>query len=337
MADDVAELTAAPLSAPTQSANRAASQLTMQLRLRSIAWEAPGVLSLELTALDGSALPRFEPGAHIDVHLPDGTLRQYSLCGDSADSSRYRIAVRAIESGLASQFIHRTLRPGDVLKVGAPRNNFPLIDARRYIFVAGGIGITPLVPMIRAASANRKPWTLLYCNRRNEDAPFLKEISALPGEISLHSSAAGTRLDVAKRLSMVEESTVVYCCGPEKLMTAVEEATSHWPQDTIRFEWFTPRSRSRDEVSGSFEVECAASGISFTVPPDKSILETLQNAGIEVPRSCEQGICGTCEVGVLSGEVDHRDSILSASERAANTTMMTCVSRAKSSRLLLDI
>jgi ferredoxin-NADP reductase len=227
--------------------------------------------------------------------------------------------------------------PGDLLTVSAPRNNFPMVDAARYIFIAGGIGITPLIPMMREASAKGLPWTLLYCNRRNEDAPFLAEIKRLGGDISLHSSEAGTRLDAAQRLGTMQQDTVVYCCGPERLMTAVEEATAAWPEDSIHFEWFTPRSRPADETSGSFEVICQRSGLTLTVPPDKSIMAVLSEAGIEVPRSCEQGICGTCETRVISGEVDHRDSILSASERAANQTMMICVSRARGPRLVLDI
>lgn len=315
----------------------AAREQTLQVRVRALVWEAPDVLSLELATPDGSALPAFEPGAHIDLMLPDGTLRQYSLCGDPADTSHYRLGIRAITGGLSSSFIHRKLRPGEMLTVTGPRNNCPLVEAARYLFVAGGIGITPLIPMMRAVSANGRPWTLLYCNRRNEDAPFLHEIEALGGEISLHSSEAGSRLDVAQRLSVVQNDTAIYCCGPEKLMTAVEEATAAWPAGSVRFEWFAPRSRPLDETSGSFEVVCQASGRTLTVPPDKSVLETLNGAGIEVRCSCTQGICGTCEVRVLAGEVDHRDSILSGAEREANETMMTCVSRAKGPRLVLDI
>jgi ferredoxin-NADP reductase len=333
MTNDVTELAKPPL--PASPANHGAK--TFEVRLRAIVWEAPGVVSLQLTAPDGGALPAFEPGAHIDLKLPDGTMRQYSLSGDPADTSHYRVGIRAVAGGLSSSFIHRKLRPGELLTVSAPRNNFPLVDSARYIFVAGGIGVTPLLPMMRQASAKGRPWTLLYCNRRNEDAPFLAEIKALGGEVSMHSSEAGTRLDVAQRLAAVQPDTAVYCCGPESLMTAVEDATAAWPDGSIHFEWFTPRSRPADETSGSFEVVCQRSGLTLTVPPDKSILEALNDAGIDVPCSCTQGICGTCEVGVLAGEVDHRDSILSSSERAANTTMMTCVSRAKGARLVLDI
>lgn len=324
---------AAALTTPSP----ATREQTLEVRLRALVWEAPGVVSLQLSAPDGGALPPFEPGAHIDLKLPDGTLRQYSLCGDPADTSHYRIGIRAVSGGLSSSFVHRKLRPGELLTVSAPRNNFPLVDAARYLFIAGGIGVTPLIPMMRDATAKGRPWTLLYCNRRNEDAPFLAEIKALGGEVSLHSSESGTRLDAAQRLATVEPDTAVYCCGPERLMTAVEEATAAWPEGTVHFEWFTPRSRPADEVSGAFDVVCERSGLTLSVPPEKSILEVLGENGIDMPRSCEQGICGTCECRIINGEVDHRDSILSSSERAANETMMICVSRAKGTRLVLDI
>jgi tetrachlorobenzoquinone reductase len=310
---------------------------TIPVRLRAMTWEADGVISLELAAFDGSTLPPFEPGSHVDLHLPSGTMRQYSLCSDPADRSCYRVAIRAVSGGLSSQFVHRKLRPGEMLAVSQPRNNFPLVDAKSYIFVAGGIGITPLMPMMRQLSARKRTWTLLYCNRSDDAAPFLSEIRALGGEVSLHSSASGTRLDITQRLGTVQQNTAVYCCGPERLMLAVEEATAGWPDGSIHFEWFAPRSRPADESSGSFEAVCQGSGITVTVAPDKSLLEALNDAGIPLPCSCQQGICGTCEVRVLGGEPDHRDSILSSAERAANETMMACVSRARSSRLVLDI
>jgi ferredoxin-NADP reductase len=321
----------------TRSSADQRNQTSISARVRSLTWEAPGVLSLALTAADGAALPAFEPGAHIDLTLPDGTLRQYSLCGDPRDTSHYRIGVRAIGGGASSGFIHGKLRPGEIVSVSAPRNNFPLVDAPRYIFVAGGIGVTPLLPMMRQASAKGRPWSLLFCVRCDQDAPFLAEIKSLGGELSLHSSETGTRLEVAQRLSAVQKDTVVYCCGPERLMSAVETATAAWPEGSVHFEWFQPRKRPEGETSSGFEVVCQASGVSVTVPPDKSILEVLFEAGVEVPCSCEQGICGTCETRVVSGEVDHRDSIFSEDERAASKTMMICVSRAKGARLVLDI
>ncbi len=310
---------------------------TLPVRLRAMAWEADGVISLELAVADGNPLPPFEPGSHVDLHLPSGTMRQYSLCSDPADRSCYRVAIRAVSGGLSSQFVHRKLRPGEMLAISQPRNNFPLVEAKNYIFVAGGIGITPLLPMVRELSARKKPWTLLYCNRTDDAAPFLSELRALGGEVLLHSSSSGTRLDVTQRFGTVQPDTAVYCCGPERLMLAVEAATAGWPEGSVHFEWFAPRSRPADEASGNFEAVCQVSGVTVTVAAEQSLLEALNGAGIALPCSCQQGICGTCEVRVLAGEPDHRDSILSQAERAANETMMACVSRARSPRLVLDI
>ncbi|MCR0982694.1 PDR/VanB family oxidoreductase [Roseomonas populi] len=316
----------------------AAAAQTFPALLRRMTYVAPGILALDFEAEDGSGLPPFEPGSHVDLHLPDGSVRQYSLCGDPADRTTYRIAVRDVKGGRASRFVHRgELRPGVVVTLGLPRNNFAFDAAANYLFVAGGIGITPLLPMMRAATQAGARWTLLLCAPRSADAPFIREARALGGEVSVHASEEGTRLDVAERLRDAPSDTLLYCCGPERLMLAVEEATSHWPEGSVRFEWFTARARPEGEVSDTFEVECAQAGITLTVPEDRTVLQVLNDAGLSVPCSCEQGVCGTCEVPVLEGEVDHRDSILSASERAANTTMMTCVSRAKSSRLVLDL
>ena len=310
--------------------------MTLTLRLRRMTWEAPGVVSLELTDPAGAALPRFGPGAHVDLHLPDGQVRQYSLCGDPADRTHYRVAVREVAGGRVSRALHRELRVGALLPVGVPRNNFPLVAAGRYLFVAGGIGITPLLPMMRHASRDGTPWSLLFLTRRAAEAPLLAEARALGGEVTLHASQEGGRFDVAT-LTIPRPGTVLYCCGPEKLMLAVEAATAAWPEGSVRFEWFTARSQTDSATAGGFEITLAQRGITLTVPPGRSVLDVLSDAGIDQPRSCEQGICGTCECAVLEGEVEHRDSILSAAERAANTAMMTCVSRARSARLVLDL
>jgi ferredoxin-NADP reductase len=299
---------------------------------------ADGIITLDLRDPAGATLPGWSPGAHIDLLLGRGLTRQFSLCGDPADRARWRIAVLREPSGRGgSAYVHDAIVEGSLVRARGPRNHFRLEPADRYLFIAGGIGITPLIPMMRQARLRNTPWTLLYCNRRTEDAPFLAEIKTLGGEISLHSSEAGTRLDVAQRLATVQRNTQVYCCGPERLMTAVEQATTAWPEDSIHFEWFTPRGRLADETRGSFEVVCQRSGVTLTVSPDQSILAALTQAGVEIPRSCQQGVCGTCEVRLISGEVDHRDSILSSAEQAANRTMLVCVSRARGTRLVLDI
>ena len=303
------------------------------LLIRRMTWEAAGVLSLELVSPDGRDLPAFSPGAHVDLHLGSGVVRQYSLCGDPAARGVYRVAVREVVGGVGSGAIHRQIRPGGLVRVVGPRNNFPLLPSPRYLFVAGGIGITPLLPMMRAAGS---AWSLLYCVRRGDAAPFLEELRGLGGDVSLHVSEEGTRLDTVARLGTPESDTMVYCCGPESLMVAVEEATKDWPEGSVHFEWFTPRTQVFQDA-GAFQVVCAQTGVTLSVPPGRSILDMVTEAGIEVPRSCEQGICGTCECRVLEGEVDHRDSILSAGERASDQTMMICVSRAKGARLVLDL
>ena len=327
----------ASVVAMTDTQSQDASGALLDVRLRRISWEAEGVLALEFTSADGGYLPPFEPGAHVDLHLGDGLLRQYSLCGDPAERKSYRIGVREIDGGRVSRHIHRNLRPGALLQMSQPRNNFEFVASQNYLFIAGGIGITPLLPMMRAASGADAAWTLLFCARSIEQAPFLEEAKAHGGDVSVHASRAGTKLDVTQCLAEVRPHTIIYCCGPEGLMTAVEAASTHWPEGTVRFEWFAPRARPEGEVSGGFRVVCARSGLSLDVMPEQSILQVLTEAGIEVARSCEQGICGTCEVRVLEGEVDHRDSILSAAERASNEIMMTCVSRAKGASLVLDI
>lgn len=316
--------------------NDAAAAL-LDVRLQAMTWVAPGVVSLAFVAPDRAELPPFEPGAHVDVHLPDGTIRPYSLCGDPGQRRAYTVGVREIEGGRASVAIHRQLRPGLAMKIGAPRNNFPFARAKNYLFVAGGIGVTPLLPMMRAAAAAGARWTLLFCAPCAADAPFLDEIMTFGGEVVLHASATGTRLDAAARLAHAPADTMLYCCGPERLMVAVEAATAHWPDGAVRFEWFAARTRPEDEVAGAFQLTCARSGRTLAVPPELSVLDALTAAGIDLPRSCEQGVCGTCEVRVLEGEIDHRDSILSAGERAANDVMMACVSRARSPRLVLDL
>ncbi len=315
----------------------AAAEERLLLRLCRITWEAPGVLSLDFVDPNGGELPPFGPGAHVDLHLPDGLVRQYSLCGDPADRKSYRVGVRELEDGRVSRVIHHELRPGTLIPVSVPRNNFPLVPAPHYLFVAGGIGITPLLPMMREATRRGAEWSLLFCTRRATEAAFLDEARLLGGTVFLHASEAGTRLDVTARLAEPALETILYCCGPERLMTAVEEATNAWPEGSVRFEWFAPRSRPAAAGSAGFEVYLARAGMTVTVPPDKTILEVLTEAGFDQPRSCEQGICGTCECRVLEGEVDHRDSILSAGERAANEVMMVCVSRARSGRLVLDL
>lgn len=302
------------------------------LRVQRITWEAPGVVSIDLVAPDGAALPAPEPGAHLDLHLPGGLTRQYSLCGETG----WRVAVREIHTGLASRFIHRELRPGALIDVTGPRNNFRFDAAQRYLFIAGGIGITPLLPMLRAATRAGAASELHLCTH-DADAPLIAEARTAGGVVHHHISTQGTRLDVAALLATPRAETLVYCCGPAALMLAVEQAGAHWPPGSLRFEWFAARPGANDGAQDSFELVCAASGHRGMVGAGVSVLETLRGFGLEVPSSCEQGVCGTCECRVLEGSLDHRDSILSAAERSEGRVMMTCVSRATTPRLVLDI
>jgi len=308
------------------------------LRVHRLDRITPQVRLVELRDPDGRGLPPADPGAHIDLRLPDGTVRSYSLCGDPADRHAYRIAVLSVPGGRGSGFIHGELALGTDLTISPPRNNFRFDDAARYLFIAGGIGITPLLPMINRAAERGADWVLHYCVRNAAAAPFLDDLRALShGRVDLHAADEGRRLAVDELLASTPDDIPIYCCGPQRLMEAVAAAAR--PDQDVRFEWFTPRTEPdrQDTADGSFDVVCARSGVTVTVPAGTSILDALYAAGVEVDSSCEQGICGTCETTVLEGEPDHRDSVLSDAERAAGKTMMLCVSRARSARLVLDV
>ncbi|WP_247874243.1 PDR/VanB family oxidoreductase [Azospirillum sp. TSH58] len=315
---------------------------TRSLRVHHMERVAPQVLMVELRDPDGEPLPPYEPGAHIDVHLPDGAVRSYSLCGDPADRAAYRIAVLNQPGGQGSRFIHGDLRLGTAVTIAPPRNNFRFDAAPRYRFIAGGIGITPLLPMIREAARRGADWDLHYCVRSAAEAPFLAELRELDsdravGRVVVHAADEGRRLAVGDLLAATADDALIYCCGPQRLMDAVADAAR--PSQDVRFEWFAPRSDAGRDAApdGRFEVVCARSGVTVTVTEGVSVLDALDAAGVSVASSCEQGICGTCETAVLEGEPDHRDSVLSDAERAAGKTMMICVSRARGARLVLDI
>lgn len=316
---------------------------TRTLRVHRLERVAPQVLLVELRDPDGELLPPAEPGAHIDVHLPDGAVRSYSLCGDPADRHAYSIAVLNVPGGRGSRFVHGDLEPGTDITIALPRNNFRFDEAPRYLFIAGGIGITPLLPMIREAARREADWVLHYCVRSAAVAPFLGELRALAdaqganGRVEVHAADEGKKLTVDALLADTPEDVLIYCCGPQRLMEAVAAAAR--PMQDVRFEWFAPRADTAPKAASDdgFDVVCARSGVTVTVAAGTSILEALYAAGVAVDSSCEQGICGTCETAVLEGEPDHRDSVLSDAERAAGKTMMLCVSRARSARLVLDV
>ncbi len=266
-------------------------------------------------------------------------MRQYSLCGDPEDRSCWQVAVLREERGRGgSDYVHASLAEGDLVHVRGPRNHFPLEPAPRYRFVAGGIGITPLLPMIAAVDRAGATWTLAYGGRTHGSMAFAQELAATYGKrVLLYPQDEVGPLDLDALLGAPGESELVYCCGPESLLSAVEERCASWPAGALHLERFSPKAQGKRLRTAGFEVELAGSGLTLTVPPDKSVLQVLEDAGVDVLSSCTEGTCGTCETVVLAGEVDHRDSLLTAEERAANDVMFVCVSRAACPKLVLEL
>lgn len=307
-------------------------------RVAAIARPAKDVLVFDLVAADRRPLAPFSPGSHIDVFAPNGQMRQYSLCGDAADASRYVIAVKREDQGRGgSRSMHRSLEVGSPLAFAGPRNFFALrAGAAHSIFIAGGIGITPIRSMILALQSAGESWELHYCARSVAHAAFLAEIRALaPTRVKPYLSEAPL-LDAGALLRDVRPGAHVYCCGPEGLMAAVRAAAAHWPEGHVHFEWFAAPKAEWPE-NNAFEIGLARSGLVLRVPADRTILQVVREHGVEVMSACEEGVCGTCETAVLEGEPEHRDMLLSPQERAAGRCMMICISRAKSSKLVLDL
>lgn len=320
---------------------------TLQVRLRSITYETDSIRAFELVALPPAcALPPFTAGAHIDLHLttPDGPLvRSYSLLNDPTDTQRYRIGVhRDPQSRGGSRHVHEALRVGDVLTISEPRNNFPLDEASPFnVFIAGGIGITPILSMVARSQSLGTPWRLHYAARTRAHAAFLDRLERLgegsSGEVVLNFDQApgGRLLDLQRIADGLPAGAHVYCCGPLPMLEAYERATAALPPARVHREYFAAKEAAA--TGGGFVVELARSGKTFDVPEGKSILDCLIDIRVEPPFSCREGICGTCEVRVLEGTPDHRDLVLTDAERAANDRMMVCCSGARSGRLVLDL
>ena len=299
---------------------------------------ADGVVSLTLRLPDGRPLPPWSAGAHVDLVLDTNRIRQYSLCGDPARSDEWRLGVlREPDGSGTSVHVHDRLQPGDMVRVRGPRNNFALEPAPRYLFIAGGIGITPLLPMIRTVEAAGADWRLAYGGRRQAGMAFVDELAPYGSRVLLSPHDVRGRLDLEDLLGTPQPDTLVYCCGPEELLAAVESFCARWPEGALQVERFTAKPVGEPVLSTSFELELTESGLTLTVPPDRSILSVVEEAGIGVLTSCEEGTCGTCETAVLEGVPDHRDSVLNAKERAAGDCMMICVSRSCTPRLVLDL
>jgi ferredoxin-NADP reductase len=300
---------------------------------------AEGVVLLTLQDPSGRPLPEWQPGAHIDLVLRADLVRQYSLCGDPSDRSRYQVAVlREPESRGGSSHVHDALKEGESVRVRGPRNHFPLVKAKNYLFIAGGIGITPILPMIAAVNATRADWRLVYGGRTRASMAFGETLQRTYGDrVSLRPQDEYGLLDLPSLLGKPQRKTVVYTCGPEPLLAAVEAGCEKWPSGSLHLERFAPKQDAAAGPRTTFEVELAQTGRTLRIAEDTTILEAVEAAGVSVITSCEEGICGTCETTVLSGEIDHRDSVLDDAERAAGDTMMICVSRAKGNRLVLDL
>ena len=298
---------------------------------------ASGVVALDLRDPSGADLPSWRAGAHVDLVLAPDLVRQYSLCGDVADRRTWRIAVLREPAGRGgSVHVHERLRPGDTVRVRGPRNHFALEPAARYEFIAGGIGITPLLPMLAEAAGT--PWRLTYGGRNAASMAFASALVESYGDrVVLRPQDEHGLLDLDGLLSEPVPGTLVYCCGPAPLLDAVEKRCVDWPDGSLHVERFAPVDVGEPVRAAAFEVELSLSGGTLTVPPHKSVLEVLEEHGVDILSSCREGTCGTCETGVLAGSVDHRDSLLTPAERAADDTMFVCVSRAACAKLVLEL
>jgi len=306
--------------------------------------EAEGVCSFELSPLNGGSLPPFEAGAHIDVHVPGGFIRQYSLCNDPRERNRYLISVlREPSSRGGSQAMHSAVEQGHTLTISAPRNLFQLDhSAKRHLLFAGGIGITPILAMAYELSHRSLAFELHYCFRSSDRAAFVNALAHAPFAdcITFHddSGVQQQKLNAAAILDTVDQGCHLYVCGPTGFMNHILETgeAAGWPQARMHREFFA--GQIGDQGSNRpFEVVLARSGRTFEIPADRSVFEVLDDAGIELQTSCEQGVCGTCVTRVLEGIPDHNDQFLTADEHARNDCFTPCCSRAKSPRLVLDL
>ncbi|MBQ0783438.1 MAG: oxidoreductase [Amphritea sp.] len=309
------------------------------------------VVGLTLAAVNGEPLPQWQPGAHIELALETCTdaagnvdvdnviLRQYSLCSDRNDTSQWQVAVLREEGGRGgSLFIHNQIQQGDTLKVSEPRNHFPFKPRKKCLFIAGGIGITPMLPMIQEAETNGLDWRLVYLSRERSRMSCLEKLAHYDqSRITLNGDKEDGYIDLPGLLATCDADTSVYSCGPQRLLDTLEQqyaeqSSDSWSLDIERF-----AAGPVDSFGAAFDVVINSTGQRIRIPEGASALTVLREAGIKIPTSCGDGICGSCETGVLSGVPDHRDSILSEDERADNDFMMLCVSRAISPELILDL
>jgi ferredoxin-NADP reductase len=318
---------------------------------------AAGLIEVRLTGVDvvardtnvytferpeGGKLPAYKPGAHIDIHLPNGLVRQFSLLNPAADPDSYVVGIKLdAQSRGGSRYIFEHLKVGDTLKISAPRNNFPLVeDAEHVVLFAGGIGITPIWCMAQQLAAENRRWKLYYSCRSRADMAFVETLEKLGADVvHLHfdDEAGGKFLDLAAAITAAPENAHFYCCGPNPMLTAFEAAAASRPRNHVHVEYFTPKEEAAAAKLGGFWVELARSGEEYFIPEGRKILEVLYEAGIDVDYSCELGICGECVTRVISGIPEHHDSVLSEEEQAANDKVMICCAGCKTERLVLDM
>jgi ferredoxin-NADP reductase len=315
----------------------------LEVRVKRISYEAESIISYELVAPGGGQLVPFTAGSHIDLHLPNGMIRSYSLVNDQSERHRYVVAVnKDRDSRGGSQFIHDNIRPGDLITISHPRNNFALCeDAAHSVLIAGGIGITPLLSMIRRLEQLGQPWELFYAARSRSAAAFLDELGSLKPNVHLNlhidvdDERSGRAFDLAGITEKAPADAHLYCCGPVPMLAAFERATANRAADRVHVEYF--QAKEAPAIEGGFEVKLARSNRTIPVDAGKTILDALLDAGVVVNYACAEGVCGTCETRVLEGTPDHRDRFLSKDEQAANETIMICCSGSKSRTLVLDL
>lgn len=315
----------------------------IEVIIRAMRLEAEGILGLELVAADGAPLPPFEAGAHIDLHLPNGLIRQYSLCNDPREQHRYRIAVlRDAASRGGSQAVHELLRIGQRLSISAPRNLFALDEqAPRSLLLAGGIGITPLLSMAWRLHALGADFALHQCVRSGKLAAFAERLAAAPFAARTHlhrdDGDAAQKLDLPALLAAEPPSSQLYVCGPNGFMEYVLDSAraQGWAEERLHREYFA--APEAESGGGAFTLRIASSGLELQVPEDRSALEVLEEAGFDIPVSCGQGICGTCLTRVVDGQPEHRDLFLSDEEKARNDQFTPCCSRSRSACLVVDL
>ncbi len=321
------------------------SSPTLNALVHTMRYEADGIVSVEFRpATPDVEFPAFEAGSHIDLHLPNGLVRSYSLCNPASDRQRYVVGVlNDRKSRGGSRYVHQQLRVGMTLPISAPRNNFRLEEgAARSVLVAGGIGVTPIWCMLQRLVSIGKPVELIYCARTAKEAAFREAIEALAAEKSVRltwhfDDEQGGPPDLAALLAGKGADSHYYCCGPAPMLDAFEKACERLGCSNAHIERFAAVHVEAPSATQSYMVECAKSGKTVEVPPGKSILDSLIDAGLSPDHSCKEGICGACETKVLAGEVEHRDGILTERERASNKTMMICVSGCRRGPLVLDI